>query len=1000
MATNPLQLILKFRFFVFVLCLQFLADTNSGSARRPINLTYPEFPGDLHGVVGETLQLWCSIDSLNTEYHSSDLEVILCKHMKGDRYERLNAAETRVVNDSTIEVNFNIPSNYYYRNPLRRTSFFECFHRHTTFSDCSNRNDISDRQYVNIGYRPFMPVIDDYRVYNWDYFIFRWHFNSSDPVYPTNPVYVTKYEAWYKARNRFEEFKSCCQDAQNAKSCRKRVEVNFECRISNILQNVTHPTGMIWFKVNGSNVVGQETVINSVYVYHIIQPGTVKNLTVTSHVSTGVVAKFVPPKPDKDLTFHLRVSCRSYTMDFYLTDAPSTTRRRRHPLRYPIKDPGLPAFSNCILSVRCLPLHETLYWSDWSNHSFISPDGIPQVGPSICSGCFDIKFDSDSSSIRRVTLYYKHLSEAEANGKVVDYVIKFASSRSETVLPYTEEISVLPTDVSATFDVYNDAAYALSVNARTGAGSNRSVASSVNIPKQTEILSSPENITVIWYGLRNVRVSWSSMHGIQNYTVVWCRGKEACDETLSWKQITPNVLHSDLYNDIDLGPRYTHYKDYRYGLTVSSLSGISSGIKWIDCVYDINKGSSAPDLRLFNATGTRLFLTLDKPVCERGNHGYVYQYNFYHFRTHEKLNDQNVLTLNLPQLDKTDWFIAIDNLEPAASYNCCVVAVTFSGSSEMRCIAASLPTLTASFADWAIGLLSTITVVFIPIGVYTCYRCHRDWLRRFKRWLNLEITVPNQQIAIDRGNADGVNSSELSSSYTSLKNLKDNNDENCTVTIDVDVFVESQNRRIAIRDENEPRSNDRETKSEERRTNGDGNDPESGSCPESIDYSHSNLQRTVNSLCSGTSSSSGVGGETNRRRQKEATSSIDIDSAILRSPSRRSSPHDEYGETVEDRLPVKNFGSSEPYERGVSTANETSADAGDYSLSKFPVQDAAFDKVSAADDRLDCYSTAAPGAGESLALMSRLNENSFSSEDSDDDDDDVNYSRTVMILEA
>lgn len=696
-----------------ILILSVILDFHSTNASDCIYL----WPYDPQAIDGEPFHMWCSVLP-GCSLTSSDL------FFSFDGVDPVDPLLVTVLNSTAILLTFpRIPVS------LNQEDIF-CVQR----SSGNNGSSDFDSQRLSVGYRPFMPVISkDYKVFNWEYFEFHWTINNTDPVYHT------PYKAWF--RRTFDSDFIQCGEERKISRLRGRA-----CRILDAMEFI-HPNGILFFKVNGSNAVGSvSTDVERAVLYHIVQPGQVKNMTVVSSVETGVNVTFYAPKKEKRLKYNISVHCGSTSWSVNASKEKSPNWMK---LNLPF-----PPFTNCSLSISCLPFYNRQYWSEPSEDVvFTSPDAVPLMSPDICC----ISIEQSTSEFRHVTVYFQKLKNEEARGKVTKYHYNLTSSRSDRRLPYSTEKQLPPNVTSLLLELYRDTESVVNLTAETRAGLNRSIASRFSIPSEEDLLRHPTNATVIWHGSGMMRISWSKVNNCFNSIVVWCQSTTTpCKSSVNWKK-TESTFH-----DVYLPQKDLH----RFGIaTLSSDGNEISAIEWIKCIYDIDKDASVPRVIFINKTSSSICLGVKPADCANGDQGYIYEYQIQYTDGEKTVN----VIKSASECDVNgECQFQFPNLTPESNYTFSVVAMTAKGPSiEVVLFESTDSTGALKLKHWIWIIIGSIVgFVFILLGIYKCCKWNKQLVTRVRKWFRINITVPDKQMVNERGIADG--NVLLSSSYTSL----------------------------------------------------------------------------------------------------------------------------------------------------------------------------------------------------------------------------------------
>ncbi|XP_043559057.1 LIF receptor subunit alpha a isoform X2 [Chiloscyllium plagiosum] len=376
-------------------------------------------------------------------------------------------------------------------------------------------------------------------------------------------------------------------------------------------------------------------------------------------------------------------------------------------------------------------------WSKWSNLlNFLTEQAAPSTSLNVWRKIMPN---------RTVMIYWKPLSDAEANGQVLSYNItwmKIGSNLSTTVERSTSGVAI---------DL-DQAAYIITVIAQNSAGT--SPPSVVRIPAHTndEHLG---DFKAIGVG-DGFHVTWLR-HQVEScgYTVEWCEvlSYSACN--ISWQKFPSNVTGAIIKSDdFQVGVRYmleVHECRDDGDYLLKRLIGYTRELA----------PAEAPNLDIEETTSDSVLIKwLDIPVDKQQGfiQGFkVYYSKLYNNSAFKPVGGQKLKTDNLlPKIinDSNARTFKIGGLEPGTTYTVALRAYTRGGDSPSRDV-----TVTTPNSPLAVILGITLPLVgVITLGVILSIFCYRkqEWI---KETFYPDIPDPNNSKVLQDGTfLQGVNS--------------------------------------------------------------------------------------------------------------------------------------------------------------------------------------------------------------------------------------------------
>ncbi|XP_059500936.1 LIF receptor subunit alpha a isoform X2 [Stegostoma tigrinum] len=377
-------------------------------------------------------------------------------------------------------------------------------------------------------------------------------------------------------------------------------------------------------------------------------------------------------------------------------------------------------------------------WSKWSNLINVVTE---QAAPSTSLNVWRKIMPN-----RTVTIYWKPLSDAEANGHILSYNVTWMKIGSNSSTTVEMSMSSIAIDL-------DEAAYVITVIARNSAGT--SPPSVIRIPPHTN----DEHVGYIKTSGTGdgFNVTWLRQE-VENcgYTVEWCQNLSNSTCNVDWQKFPSNVTSAIIKSDnLQVGVLYMlEVHECRDGgdYLLKRLVGYTRELA----------PAEAPNLDIEETTSDSVLIKWsDIPVDKQ--RGFIQGFKIYYSKLYnesaafkpvggQKLNTNKLL----PKIinDSATRTFKIGGLEPGTAYLVALRAYTRGGDSPRRDV-----TVTTPNSPLAVILGITLPLVgIITLGVILSIFCYRkqEWI---KETFYPDIPDPNNSKVLQDGTfLQGVNS--------------------------------------------------------------------------------------------------------------------------------------------------------------------------------------------------------------------------------------------------
>uniref|UniRef100_UPI00398E4FF0 LIF receptor subunit alpha a n=1 Tax=Pristiophorus japonicus TaxID=55135 RepID=UPI00398E4FF0 len=383
--------------------------------------------------------------------------------------------------------------------------------------------------------------------------------------------------------------------------------------------------------------------------------------------------------------------------------------------------------------------YSSLYFWKWSKWSNVLNVTTKQAAPAVSLNVWrTIKPD------RTVTVYWKPLSDTNANGPVLSYNVTW--TRVGSVLSRTTETSMTNARIAL-----DQAGYIITVTAKNSAGA--SPPSVIRIPPQRNEKTFTEKATGVGNGFN---VTWPKYQaGSCGYIVQWCnfQSSQLCD--LDWRKFpsdsTQAIIKSDAFQP-----------GVRYDIEVHECRDDGDHLLKQQVGYTRELApSEAPKLNIRETTGESVQIEW-KTIPVEKRRGFIEGFKVYYSKLYndsaamKPMSPRGRNAVNpLPKIVNSSLARAfkITGLEPGTTYRVALSTYTKGGESPSTPVTVTTP-------NSPIALILGITLPLVGIlalGIILSIFCYRkqEWI---KETFYPDIPNPNNSKVLQDGNfLQGVN---------------------------------------------------------------------------------------------------------------------------------------------------------------------------------------------------------------------------------------------------
>ncbi|KAG8450568.1 hypothetical protein GDO86_003005, partial [Hymenochirus boettgeri] len=307
--------------------------------------------------------------------------------------------------------------------------------------------------------------------------------------------------------------------------------------------DITQGQNLYEFSLEAVNPLGRSKTSLAFNATHRIHPNAPSKVTIEDLSSTSIVLSWYLDGNFVSLQFLCEIEL---TKDRKGTEMRQATFFGTEGANYSMVVDSLRPFHQYGLRVRCATVNPFWKWSDWSaqkRHTTL------EAAP---SKNIDIWLeDSRNSEGQTVTVYWKHLPTAEANGKVINYTVSWR--------PIGSKLEPQSVDLGATFnrtqihlDRGDNGDYEISVVAKNSAGSSPSSRiTTVQLP-------SDDAIELAVGAANGINITWQvDVNASCGYLVQWKPSALTRVSAMKWRRFHPHATNSFIRSDqLPVGVRY------------------------------------------------------------------------------------------------------------------------------------------------------------------------------------------------------------------------------------------------------------------------------------------------------------------------------------------------------------------------------------------------------------------------------------------------------------
>ncbi|XP_029434266.1 oncostatin-M-specific receptor subunit beta isoform X2 [Rhinatrema bivittatum] len=389
--------------------------------------------------------------------------------------------------------------------------------------------------------------------------------------------------------------------------------------------------------------------------------------------------------------------------------------------QYSINIDQLQPYTAYTLRVRCGAAEHFWKWSNWSeNLSIRTREAAPTVGLDIWR---EVKQQNDN---RTVIIYWKPLSEFEANGEIISHNVTWKRLEGTNV-PWYKRV---PASANSTEVSIDRQPYVIIVTARNVVGT--SPASEIRIAKfQENDIKGIREERVNGTG-DGIHVSWKPDKGeVHGYIVQWCNFPRSMYCDFQWKKYQ-NTTFSDVIKSAAFQPGVR----YNFQIYTSKADGAHLLEKKTGYTKELAPAIK-PAVKVVGIKHNAVSVTWDGYPTDDSQSGFISAYAIYVKIIHEECNlkgseilelsDGSIVckfTIGNPEV-KTH---TLDQLKPNTKYALSVVALTVGGEGAIDFSTQADTSYDSQAVLLAVLLPLTMCALLLLIPLMVCY-WKRKWLK-------------------------------------------------------------------------------------------------------------------------------------------------------------------------------------------------------------------------------------------------------------------------------
>ncbi|XP_069483256.1 leukemia inhibitory factor receptor [Ambystoma mexicanum] len=464
------------------------------------------------------------------------------------------------------------------------------------------------------------------------------------------------------------------------------------------------------FTLSASNPLGSSQSALLIDVRRRVHPKAPRNLVVSNTSPRSINLSWSLPGNFTSLKLNCQIETSNKKEQ---TELRNSTLSGQHGTLYRASVDNLHPFSTYRFRVRCAALEHFWKWSEWSSEKMhTTKEAPPQRKPDVWR---EIVWNPEG---RMLLLYWKPLSENDANGVILNYEVMWTALNANA-LPESRRVLSVQNKTEIQLD-NND--YIISFVANNSAGvspsANLSTMEFTNGNLETEyVVGTGDGINITWHHGSNatcgITIQWRPSSSFVSSALDW--ETFPSDQTDAW--IPASLLQT--------GVRYTFSvygcKDYEYQL-------LKNIIGYMEELWP----ASAPNFTVKETTSSSVQIKWDDMPVE-ALRGFLRGYLIYISKdgnsssalSFEEQGRSDMKVKNIT--DTKTKILTIRDLKSGTRYVLGLQAYTGGGKSPLRSL----------YVDTPDNLVGLILAIFIPIavalllGVMTstiCYR-KREWLK-------------------------------------------------------------------------------------------------------------------------------------------------------------------------------------------------------------------------------------------------------------------------------
>ncbi|XP_062581744.1 uncharacterized protein LOC134243489 isoform X2 [Saccostrea cucullata] len=367
------------------------------------------------------------------------------------------------------------------------------------------------------------------------------------------------------------------------------------------------------------------------------------------------------------------------------------------------------------------------YYSDVNKTSFDTCSIAPSKAPSVNVSGYSSAKCPDSTSHRKVTVYWKKIPKRFQNGRLKNYTI------------FNGDVNVQVSPDSSFGEVEIPCKGSSNVTVKGCNDEGCSPESSITIPHIKEVIL-PTRVIVEHFNESTVKVSWFHTDGQAAVDIIWCNGRSGTLQCLDEIELQ-RMIGSDSHTFLSASDVNSKIDEVYFGVAIINDRQLSGGIKWQEaCRYQMRREPmKILGVKLLpDAPENSLVISWSPVLCDASdiNNVYVHSYEIIFCRLDSKnqcIGEES--SVEVPATDNTQY--TLRNLHSEVYYGVWVRARSLRENGPRSDMVSGIPINNDLSTSAITGIVVAGIFVFILVmagGVFI--------FRNVRRKLGLDETFP------------------------------------------------------------------------------------------------------------------------------------------------------------------------------------------------------------------------------------------------------------------